>query len=64
MKQIYKDLAESVGLTEKAVNFIVENFDPVSFIDFTGYVMDMGVLFPKACKKKCFCLAVSEKGKF
>ena len=53
-----------MSVTDDAITFIVENFDPVSYTDFTGYIMDIGVLYPKLFYKKCFCLAVARTGDF
>ena len=36
----------------------------MSYTDFTGYIIDIGVLFPKKILSKSFCLLVPRDGKF
>lgn len=63
-KQFYETALESMRLTEAAVDFVCNNIRPICCTDFTGYLIDFALLFPKIYKKRQYCIAISTDGQF
>ena len=53
------DIFKNIKITQQAIDHLYKNWDPVSYSDFTGYLVDLGVLYPKMIKQKLFCAAIS-----